>query len=358
MINSIPNVQNVVLDIMNKDYLWNLSDINTIEKNSLKVFTCFSCGGGSSMGYKLAGYEVLGNCEIDPQMNKLYKANHNPKYNFQMGVQDFYKLNYIPDELFNIDILDGSPPCSSFSIAGKREEVWGKEKHFREGQAKQVLDDLFFEFLNVAERLKPKIIIAENVKGLISGNAKGYINLIIKRLNKLNYEVQIFLLNAATMGVPQRRERVFLIGKRKDLNLPKLNLNFNQNPIVYREFADLNFKPLNKNTMTYKRWLKRKITDHNMGDTVKRTENGKISGFNYVYIKPNKVPSTITSGGLFLRFDKAGTLSDKDIVTIQSFPQDYNFMKSSVQYVCGMSVPPIMMKKIAEQIYLQLLKGR
>ena len=129
--------------------------------------------------------------------------------------------------MYDIDILDGSPPCSSFSIAGDREKTWGKKKHFREGQAKQILDDLFFEFLNVAERLNPKIIVAENVKGIVAGNAKGYMNLIIKHLNKLNYEVQIFLLNSALMGVPQKRERVFIIGRRKDLNLPKLKLNFN-----------------------------------------------------------------------------------------------------------------------------------
>ena len=275
-----------------------------------------------------------------------------------MGVQDFYQLNDIPDDLYNIDILDGSPPCSSFSIAGRREEFWGKKKHFREGQAKQVLDDLFFEFLKVAKRLKPKIIVAENVKGMIAGNAKGYMNLIIKIMNELNYDVQIFLLNSATMGVPQRRERVFIIGKRKDLNFNKLNLNFNEKPICYKEFADVNYKEFNKNTLTYKRWLKRNVKDMSLGDTVKRTENGKVSQFNCIYFKLNKIPNTLTSNGQMVRFDKPGMLSNKDIITIQSFPQDYNFLKSNVQYVCGMSVPPIMMKKISEQIYLQLLKGR
>ena len=79
MIRLILNAQSVVLDLMNKEYIWNLSDLNNIKKNGFKVFTCFSCGGGSSMGYKLAGYEVLGNCEIDPEMNKLYIINNKPK---------------------------------------------------------------------------------------------------------------------------------------------------------------------------------------------------------------------------------------------------------------------------------------
>jgi len=354
----IMNVQSVVFNLINKKYIWKLSDINKVKKNGFKVFSCFSCGGGSTMGYKLAGYEVLGNCEIDPKMNALYKINNKPKYSFEMGVQDFYKLKTIHEELYDIDILDGSPPCSSFSIAGDREKTWGKKKHFREGQAKQILDDLFFEFLNVAEKLNPKIIIAENVKGIIAGNAKGYMNLIIKHLNKLNYEVQIFLLNSASMGVPQKRERVFIIGKRKDLNLPKLKLNFNEKPILYKEFVDSYYKPFTKNTLTYNRWIKRIYKDNSLGDTVARTEKGKISGFNNYYFKLNRIPNTVVAGGQMMRYDKPGYLSDKDIITIQTFPQDYNFLNANVQYVCGMSVPPLMMKKISEQIYLQLLKGR
>ena len=111
-----------------KEYIWKLEDIKKVKKNGLKVFSCFSCGGGSSLGYKLAGYEVIGNCEIDSKMNKLYVENNHPKYTYLMGVQDFYKLKDIPDELYNIDILDGSPPCSTFSTNGKRSEDWRKNE--------------------------------------------------------------------------------------------------------------------------------------------------------------------------------------------------------------------------------------
>lgn len=110
------------------NYIWNLRDLNEVEKNSYKVFSCFSCGGGSSMGYKLAGYEVLGNCEIDPQMNKIYLKNIKPKYNFLMGVQDFKNLDNIPEELFGIDVLDGSPPCSTFSMPVPEKKTGAKKK--------------------------------------------------------------------------------------------------------------------------------------------------------------------------------------------------------------------------------------
>ncbi|MFK5284292.1 DNA cytosine methyltransferase, partial [Lacticaseibacillus paracasei] len=72
-------------------------------------------------------------------------------------------------------MLDGSPPCSSFSMAGNREKDWGKTKVFREGQSNQVLDDLVFVYIETIKRLQPKVALLENVKGLISGNAKAYV---------------------------------------------------------------------------------------------------------------------------------------------------------------------------------------
>ena len=107
------------------DWKWTFADYPK-EKNGLKVFSCFACGGGSTMGYKLAGCEVLGCCEIDPKMNEVYQKNHNPKYNFLMDIREFNKLpnEEIPEELFNLDILDGSPPCTTFSMAGEREDSW------------------------------------------------------------------------------------------------------------------------------------------------------------------------------------------------------------------------------------------
>ena len=80
------------------------------------------------MGYKLAGYTVLGNCEIDPKMAAVYKANHHPKYSFEMDIREFNELKEYPEELQHLDILDGSPPCSTFSLAGERQKSWNKEK--------------------------------------------------------------------------------------------------------------------------------------------------------------------------------------------------------------------------------------
>lgn len=157
------------------------------------------------------------------------------------------------------------------------------------------------------------------------------------------------------MGVPQRRERVFFIGKRKSLKLPKLNLNFNEKPIKYGEFKDSNFIPLNVETKTYKLWHQRKHGDRNLAYILKRVE-GRFSRFNEAFFYDEKVCPTIASSGGYLRFDVPGRPSAKDFKTIQTFPQDYDFNGQNVQYVCGMSVPPIMMQKIAIEIKKQLLE--
>ena len=104
-----------------------------------------------------------------------------------------------------LDVLDGSPPCSSFSMAGNREKDWGKDKVFREGQAMQILDTLFFDFIDLAKELQPKVVVAENVKGLLLGDAKQYVIKIYREFDKAGYYVQHWLLDASKMGVPQRR---------------------------------------------------------------------------------------------------------------------------------------------------------
>lgn len=309
------------------------------------------------MGYKLAGYTVLGNCEIDPEMMSIYKANNHPKHSYLMDIRDFVKLPDadIPEELKHLDILDGSPPCSVFSMAGSREDGWNVEKTFREGQAKQRLDDLFFFFIEAAKKLKPKVVIAENVKGLINGNAKGWVNQIVKAFDEAGYAVQIFLFNSARMGVPQKRERVFFIAHRKDLNYPKLKMEFNSKPIPFSAVRDPYGKALPEDNLSAKLMKYRIPSDRCLADINQRVRKSG-SGFTSPINHDDEPVQTITSGGYAFRMCDGLLLTDKDIVSCQTFPQDYDFMGQSVQYVCGMSVPPVMMAKISEQVYLQWLK--
>lgn len=221
-----------------------------LPKTKARFFRALLVGGGSSMGYKLAGFDVIGCNEIDHRMMFTYCKNHNPRFPFLEPIQTFKDKQDLPPELFNLDILDGSPPCSTFSMAGSREEAWGKMKKFREGQAEQVLDTLFFDFIQLAKRLQPKVVVAENVKGLLLGSAKEYMTNIYRGFDDAGYYVNHYLLDAQTMGVPQRRQRVFFVCLRKDLvgfvpceqtlfeTLPRLNMNFNEAVIPFKDVAD------------------------------------------------------------------------------------------------------------------------
>lgn len=335
-------------------YKWNLSD-GYPQSNGLKVFGTFICGGGSTMGYKLAGFEHLGGVEIDPEVADVYKTNHNPKYLFVQDIRDFANRLDFPEDLYNLDILDGSPPCSSFSMAGNREKDWGKTKVFREGQAEQRLDDLFFDYIRLAKKLQPKVVIAENVKGLIQGNAKAYVHRIKKEFEAAGYKVQLFLLNAASMGVPQKRERVFFICQRNDLNFPKLELKFNEEAIPYKNIedkSDIN-EVKNKDTRTYLGWVKSKY-----GQTFAEGISDGGSMFGYTKVNRNDVVKTIvSSNGTYewhdLYFRKLNNLEYKQVGT---FPLDYNFKKIEPKYLIGMSVPPVMTAQVATEIYNQWFK--
>lgn len=340
------------------NYNWNLKDTN-FTKDKGKVFSCFAGGGGSTMGYKLAGFDVIGCNEIDKKMMEVYIENHKPKYHFLEPIQDFKNRNDLPEELFNLDILDGSFPCSSFSMAGSRDKEWGKEKKFREGQQMQVLDTLAFDFIDLAGKLRPKIIIAENVKGILMGKAKDYVKKIYQELDKIGYTCNHYLLNASKMGVPQKRERVFFICIRKDLDksIFNINLNFNENPILFGEFYQQGVSDRKISDGKMKDyWLKREYGDTSFADTIMRTE-GKNRCFNNRYIYANKVCDTYTSNkdALYL-FDEYRKPNRFESCCIGTFPQDYNFLNQQYSYIVGMSVPPIMIAKVATEVYEKLLK--
>jgi len=343
-------------------YEWTLKDA-VFTKDKGKVFSCFACGGGSTMGYKLAGFDVIGCNEIDPRMMEAYRANHNPRFSYLEPIQTFKNRDDLPPELYDLDILDGSPPCSSFSTAGNRGEDWGKEKKFREGQAEQILDTLFFDFIELAAKLQPKVVIAENVKGMLLGDAQKYVDRILREFSEAGYYVSYKLLDASKMGVPQRRERVFFYAIRKDLykgnfadlfqSEPILNLEFNEPEILYKEIrTELGRK---QSPLYYSRWEQRIDSDTSFGDITQRL-NGKGSCFSDVFAKTDLVMPTITSKGGVTDFDSGYYVSNDTFKKAGSYPLDYDFMNSQPSYLIGMSVPPVMTAQVASRVYSQWLK--
>ena len=289
-------------------------------------------------------------------MNEVYIKNHHPKHNFLMDIRKFNQIpnDELPEELFNLDILDGSPPCTTFSMAGEREESWGKKKKFREGQAEQTLDDLSFVFIETVAKLRPKVMIMENVEGLIKGEAWSYVQKIYKQLKDIGYQVKHYLLKGEHMGVPQTRHRVFFIAVRNDIDFDfdSLDMSFNYEPILYGEIKD-GIRVLG-NHLKIKQYLNNAIYgEKDIGETTLRTINDRKC-FSCKLIYHNSIVSTILAnceeGNHLLDFEEKQALSPKSIISAQTFPQDYDFGNMKVGYICGMSVPPIMTKRIVTRL--------
>jgi len=316
------------------------------------------------MGYKLAGFDVIGCNEIDPRMNKVYVANHHPRFNYLAPIQEFKLRKDLPAELYNLDILDGSPPCSSFSTVGAREEGWGKKKKFREGQAEQVLDTLFFDFIDLAKELQPKVVIAENVEGLLIGEAMDYVRRIYAEFDAAGYHVQHWLLEASKMGVPQMRPRVFFLCLRKDISepfmyqkdmferKPYINMDFNEKEIPIGDFADFKGKELTGEILRL--WKDKRPGEYDLRYAAERLK-GKQSFFGHKLLYLHRVCNTITAGCDLHYYDKPLGLSESEIRCIATFPQDYDFLEEKAEYICGMSVPPVMMAQVASRVYEQWL---
>ena len=343
------------------DCAWNLSDLELVPKNGVKVMSTFACGGGSSMGYKRAGCTIVAANDIDPEMAWHYKRNLNPPLYFLCPIGDLLTKD-LPLELYNLDILDGSPPCSTFSMAGSREKAWGVEKHFREGQAKQVLSDLFFDYLDLVGRLKPKVAIAENVKGMLIGNAKGYTKMVMARFKEIGYRPQLFLLNAADCGVPQKRERVFFVAVRNDIDVPPLKLAPTHRWISAGEATsdvqDLTAAEIEATSPTesqIKYWPGTKQGDSLSAECERQT--GKASFFNNTRLHKDKPSNTLSSQEhVVYHWAEMRRLTYREFKRLGSFPDDYHAKTDKIgKYMIGMSVPPKMTEQVARAVCEQWL---
>ena len=336
-------------------HAWLLDDLKSIKPNGIKVMSTFACGGGSSMGYKLAGCEVIAANDIDPEMAWHYKLNIKPKHYFLCPINELLTKE-LPPELFELDILDGSPPCSTFSTAGQREKAWGKEKHFREGQAKQVLSDLFFDYLDLVGRLRPKVAIAENVKGMILGNAKGYTKMVMARFKELGYRPQLFLLNGADCGVPQKRERVFFCAVRDDIEAPPLKLAPKHQWISTEESCfDVDSGPGHSRPNDLKYWPITKPGE-SYSNTKKRL--GEKEGcFSHIRLHGQRPATTLTANLQTLTHWKyPRELNFNEVKRLGSFPDDYQAKNDKIgKYMIGMSVPPKMTEQVARAVCQQWL---
>ena len=209
-----------------------MSEIAALPWNGFKVASTFSGCGGSCTGYRMAGFRVVWANEFVPAAQASYKAN--AAADCILDTRDIRTVQ--PEDILaatglkagELDLFDGSPPCASFSTAGKREAGWGKVKAYSD--TKQRTDDLFAEYVRILNGLQPKVFVAENVSGLVKGTAKGMFLQILAALKGCGYRVTCRVLDAQWLGVPQQRQRTIFVGVREDLNREPVH----PSPLPYR----------------------------------------------------------------------------------------------------------------------------
>ena len=391
-------------------YPYNLKDVHDASaQEKFKVISTFAGGGGSSTGYRLAGGKVLCINEFVEEAVNTYRENYPDTHILpgdikQLSGQDF--LDAAGVGVGEIDILDGSPPCSAFSVAGKlshnsveeqridlygnvtiekvsgkHSDGWGQTKNYSDGKMVENIEDLFFEFLRIAEEIKPKVIIAENVKGLTIGEAKEYFNKILKTFEKIGYEVCAQVLDSRYYGVSQTRTRVIFIAVREDvasavgLNFMTLSSVFpdeNKNVIPVKdvmvdlEYDDEEVKYLTEKFTNTAYW---KQTGSIMPVDPEKVLTGgdyhpKGHHFNLKRVSQYAPAPTLTAMGSAettagaFHWTEPRKLTLGELKRIMSLPDDFKLTGKWNQKAerIGRMVPPLMMKTIATSVYEKVLE--
>lgn len=198
-----------------------MADVMGARRNGYTHVSTFSGGGGTCLGYRLAGFKTLMANDCDPRAIACYKANLVDTLIDERPIQELKGadvLKRIGLKRGELDVFEGSPPCTSFSTAGKREKGWGETKHHA-GVVQQKIEDLFFEWLRLADELQARVVTAENVSGMVKGTAKGYFKLVLAEMKRMGYRTEARILDAQWLGVPQQRTRIIFIGVREDLGV-------------------------------------------------------------------------------------------------------------------------------------------
>jgi len=391
------------------------------EESSKKLFnviSCFAGGGGSSTGYRLAGANILLINEFVEEAISTYQANFPDT---KVLVDDIKKyssddfLEMAGIEVGELDLLDGSPPCSAFSLAGKRDKGWqgyvedtvayhidfetdeivqetGERKKkdgikkYSENKVQESIEDLFLEYIRIAKGIQPKVIVAENVKGITFGESKKKLDEFLIAFERIGYEVSFQVINAADYGTPQARERTIFICVRKDV-AEKIGLNFmNINGIfptktvtkhvtMRQAFDDIENDPEEvKMLLDYvegsfqKKFLS--FIPFNPEKPLKPSDkqfrefNPKGSCFNMIRPAPDLPSPTLTQQGQKKGLSGVFHYAENRKPTIVEFkrlmgmPEDFILTGEYDQQAerLGRMVAPKMMKEIASSIYKQVLK--
>tara|TARA_E500000331_G_scaffold251564_1_gene241909 strand:- start:119 stop:1282 length:1164 start_codon:yes stop_codon:yes gene_type:complete len=379
---------------MNNYKRYTIRDTRVSEKKELfNVISTFAGGGGSSTGYRLAGGKILAVNEFVEEAQNTYRENYPDTIIVPGDIKKLtgtYLMEQAGVKVSELDILDGSPPCSAFSMAGSvshgegrtHADAFGKTKQYSDIKGVENVEDLFFEFLRVAKDIKPKVIIGENVEGLTMGEAKEYFHKIQNTFEEIGYLIVADVLDASYFGVPQSRKRCFFIGVREDV-ADAIGLNFMTMYQLYPDKNDVRTTlgeaindVVNEDKEELDYLIDKISPEKAVGKTLMKMPKDpdkvltgmdyheKGHHFNLKRSSLRKPCPTITAMGNLAGV--AGTchpLEDrkftiKELKRIMSLPEDFKLTGKHKQQSerIGRMVPPLMMKALAESVYNKVLK--
>ena len=389
-------------------YRYTLDDLKkSAARKRFTYISFFAGGGGSSVGYKLAGGDCLFVNEFQQVAVDTYLANW-PNTPHICGdiknVTGQQIMEMTGLKVGELDILDGSPPCPPFSMSGTKNEGWNKEKTAY-GMKQKNIEDLTWEMIRIAGELKPKVIICENVKGLTMDYARDHLNRMVVDFEALGYSTTYKVLNGIHFGVPQKRQRVFIVSIRDDV-LDDIDMNWillssiypepvDEEPTLEQAIGDLRLNNENrveaeelcmamKKSAKYK-WMKRlpKNPDRvvSVGDDVvgpwfekviahrkkfgKEVPEKKSSFYQSRRVPWNQASHTLSEQGLqtslavHLHAEEDRVYTTKESKRLMTLPEDYKLTGTLNERLArmGLMVAPLQMKYVAESIYEKVLKG-
>ena len=388
-------------------YRYTLDDLEkSAARKRFTYISFFAGGGGSSAGYKLAGGDCKFVNEFQSVAMDTYLANWPGTPHICGDIKNVTGQQIMEMaglKVGELDILDGSPPCPPFSMSGTKKEGWNKEK-VAYGMKQQNIEDLTWEMIRIAGDMMPKVIICENVKGLTMDYARDHLNRMVGDFEALGYSTTYKVLNGIHFGVPQKRQRVFIVSVRDDV-LDKIGMNWMlisslfpepvyEEPTIEDAIGDLRLDNENsveavelceamKKSAKYK-WMKRlpKNPDRvvSVGDDVvgpwydkviahrkkwgKSIPERKMSFYQSRRVPWNQASHTLSEQGLqtslavHLHAEEDRVYTTKESKRIMTLPEDYILTGTLNERLAriGLMVAPMMAKYLAESIYERVLK--
>ena len=318
----------------------------------IKIASLFCGCGGTDVGM-LGGFDYLdkhydsNNAEIvyandiEDSACRIFQRN----FGLNPDQRDIRKIN--SDEIPDIDILTGGFPCQSFSIVAQNPKRLG----IRDEKGM-----LFFEMCRILREKQPKCFIAENVKGMLTANKHEAFPLILKEFENSGYDVTYQVLKASDYGVPQNRERVIIVGFKKNLNI---NFQFPE-PVTPMENQKVPLKAVIEHSVGDKYFFSQRAVDGMMRN--RRSMNkGRAQDINrpcntvgahLAKISLNSTDPVLMVNGRYRRF------TPREVARIQSFPESFELLGSeTAQYrALGNAIPPVMIWYVAREVS-KILRG-